>query len=216
MGLGGTTSRWYDDSECGGIRAPRHAKSRVLVRRLAIVAASAFALALPTFPTAAQSVPALMGEVTAGVGSNTTVTSHNYYGGGTTGFFRLAGVVRLGGPGQVRPILAVEHSPSCRAGCGEKLVCVSTPIGGCQHSFPAPTGTAIALGVAAGLGSRIVGAVAAGVAGYEHRAQYVTANASVRLFSHVSAVADARYIWSTDGFGERTWFAPVSGGLRVY
>lgn len=184
-----------------------------------IIPLGALILALQPCRSGAQSVPAISVEIAAGAGTHTAVTANTYYRGGTAGMLRVAGTVRLGSAGRVRPVVTVEQSPGCGFGwgCGHKLSCEVAPNGTCRQDFDEPEGMAIAFGVAAVAGNRLVGTLAVGVADYARHAQYIDANTSLRLFWRVSIVADARYIRSTtDSRGERTWFAPVSAGFRFF
>jgi hypothetical protein len=183
------------------------------MRSLVLVAAL---IGLHTTLAAAQTVPLVAVEITGGTGPHTTITPRTLYVDDNTGLLRFAGYVRLGSPARIRPVLLLEYTPGCGLGpCGESLVCIQSPRGGCYGSFREPNGTSAGLGVA-GTAWRLVGTAAAGVSFYQQRATFADASLAARLFWRISAVVDARYIRSTDDLGNHTWFTPISAGLRVY
>ena len=101
-------------------------------------------------------------------------------------------------------------------GCGHYTVCYTAPDGTCEQWFVDPLGFAVGGGVAARLNRFLAGSVTAGTGFFQHQSYYLAGNVSLRLVPHLAIVMDARHILSTDGRGSRTWFFPLSFGLKGY
>lgn len=183
------------------------------MRQLLIIAA-----ALCPSLVAAQGVPLLSVDLTRGAGRHTRQTAHVYYDGGSASFLRTAMTVRLGTSGAVRPVIVIEANSDCAflEVCGEKAVCVVAPNGSCVQSFHEPIGAAAAAGLAGTLGPYLLGAVTLGAARGERQVRYVDGSATLRLAHHLGIVAGLRHMVWTDAHGDRTWFTPISVGLRTY
>lgn len=176
------------------------------------------ALAVATTRSGAQGVPPLSIELTGGSGAHTMHTRSVYYRPARATMLRFAATARLGPAGALRPVLTIEHATNCPPffGCGEDAVCYVAPDHSCEQVFEGPSGDAAALGLAGAWSRYFNGGVAAGVAWYARRAVYLDANAALRIVPDVAWTVDARRVFSTNSRGERTWFLPVSMGVRIF
>ena len=172
---------------------------------------------LPTVASG-QSVPLVSVEVTGGGGAHSANTQNIYFVGQNAQLWRLAGMVRLGSAGRVRPVLSAEYAPGCGMGwgCGHYAICYIAPNGTCKEWFVDPMGYSVGGGVSAAPNRFLTGSITTGMGFFQQRAYYLAGNLSLRLVPHVAIVADARHILSTDGRGGRTWFFPISFGLKGY
>jgi hypothetical protein len=183
------------------------------MRRLLIIAA-----ALCPSIVAAQGVPLLSVDLTRGAGRHTLQTPHLYYFDGSASFLRTAITVRLGTAGAVRPVISIEANSDCAflEVCGDKLSCALAPDNSCFQNFHQPIGAAAGAGLAGALGPYLLGAVTVGAARGERHVRYVDGSATLRLAHHLGIVAGLRHMVWTDAHGDRTWFTPISVGLRTY
>lgn len=174
-------------------------------------------LALVPAITRSQTVPGVAVDLTGGLGSHTMRTPVIYYSDGLAGFVRFAATFRLGPPGWLRPILAVERSPGCGFGwrCAGSKNCLFAPNSHVYCDFPTPIGNAIGVGLAWSTRGAAGASVSAGQAWYAHRARYVAAGIALPVSAHIAVVGDSRYIATKDDFGDRAWMLPFSIGLRV-
>jgi len=182
------------------------------MRRFLILAA-----ALCPSIVAAQGVPALSVDLTRGEGRHTLQTPHLYYFGGTASFVRTAMTFRVGTAGAVRPVIVIEANSDCAflSVCGDKASCRIAPNNGCFQDFHQPIGSAAAVGLAGALGPSLLGAVTVGGARGERHVRYVDGSATLRLGFHLGIVVGLRHMVWTDAHGDRTWFTPISVGLRT-
>jgi len=166
----------------------------------------------------AQSVPLVSAEVTGGGGGHTSHTSQIYFVGQKAQLWRVGGALRIGSPGRVRPIVSLDYAPGCGMGwgCGHIAICYIAPNGTCAEWFVDPMGFAIGGGVAAAPNRYLAASITTGPGFFQQRSWYLAGNVSLRVVPHFAIVADARHILSTDGRGGRTWFFPVSFGLKGY
>ena len=179
---------------------------------------SALILSLAAVPAIAQSVPLVSVEVTGGRGSHTLQTRHIYYLDENAHIWRLGTTVRLGPPGRIRPIASFERTTGCGMGwgCGHNLVCYTAPDGSCKEIFGEPEGFAFGAGIAGAFSRFVTAGLTAGAGFYRQRAVIAAGNVSLRVVPHLAIVLDARTIFSTNSRGDRTWFFPLSLGLRGY
>lgn len=166
----------------------------------------------------AQGVPLVAVEITGGSGAHTMQTQNMYFFNEDARLWRFASTLRLGSRGAIRPVLSFERTTGCGPGwgCGHKAICAVAPDGTCEQFFDDPLGYSIGGGVAAAPSKYLAASVTAGAGFFRQRAGYLGGNVSLRLVPHLAIVADARHIVSTDGRGGRTWFFPISFGLKGY
>jgi len=178
----------------------------------------ALVMSLAATALSAQGVPLVSAEVTGGDGAHTLHTPGIYFQSQNARLWRAAATVRLGSSGKLRPILSVERSNGCGLGwgCGERADCPLDPDGHCEQWFVDPLGYAIGGGVAAAPNRYLAASISTGPGFFQQRSWYFSGTVSLRVVPHVALVSDARYILSTDGRGGRTWFSPISFGLKGY
>jgi hypothetical protein len=128
---------------------------------------------------------------------------------------RLAVTVRLGGPGAMRPVLLIEHSPNMSPDVGGPAPIACTQNNNCRR-FPTPHGSAVGLGLQQLLTSRLTIGAGAGVGFYQSHAGFGDVNASFRLLPHFSAVVDSRCIRVHSSDNQPLNYTPVSFGVRAY
>lgn len=135
-----------------------------------------------------------------------------YLFNGRQAYIRSGAAVRLGSPGQVRPVVTIDYSHNVR---GDQLsICGIAPNGTCREYFPATHGPSIGLGVRALLQPRTTIGVGVGVAFYESTAGFAEAEMAVRLTRRVHALVHVRQLkWRDEEL--RLWFRPVTVGVRL-
>ena len=182
------------------------------MRRFLILAAALW----PSI-VAAQGIPSLSVDLTRGAGRHTLQTPHLYYSEGSASFLRTAMTVRVGTAGAVRPVIVIEANDDCAflSVCGDKLICTLAPDNSCFQNFHQPIGSAAAVGLAGALGPSLLGAFTVGGARGERHVRYVDGSATLRLGFHLGIVVGLRHMVWTDAHGDRTWFTPISVGLRT-
>ncbi|MDF1506207.1 hypothetical protein [Roseisolibacter sp. H3M3-2] len=181
------------------------------MRRLVVLAALAGAIPAAL---AAQSVPALSLDLTYGSGAHPERAGERWFRTDAEPGAHAGLAVRLGGPGRVRPVAVVEYALDVR-GDDVALACAPAPNGGCRTPFPSTTGPSVALGVRAALGARVVAGLAAGVGRYDGPTRVVGADVAVRLTRHAGVVAALRHVRIDDPRVPRTWFRPLTAGVRL-
>jgi hypothetical protein len=187
------------------------------VRSLMLNAIARITLVMLPASLAAQAVPFLSFEGTAGDGGATTRTATATYSPPPAMHVRFGGSIRLGGPGTIRPVLSYEYSPAVHV--ENDLVGTSCDVlGGCvdHRQFRMPAGSAYGAGLRGAWGSRIVAGVGAGIAAYQHGSVYVASDVALRFARHLSLVADVRRIMWHEGDREPIHYTPISIGLRAH
>jgi hypothetical protein len=188
------------------------------VRLLMMKPIAFLTLAVLPATLAAQTVPFLSLEGTAGDGGATTHTATAEYSRPGVMLVRFGGSVRLGGPGAIRPVLSFEHSPTVHVEDG-LLSTTCRVLGTCTHEerqLQIPAGNAFGAGLRAAWGSRIVGGIGAGIGAYQHGSVYLSSDVAVRFAPHLSVVADVRRIMWREGDREPIHYTPISIGLRAH
>jgi hypothetical protein len=182
--------------------------------RRPFVLAALLAAVLPS-ALAAQTVPLVTVDLTAGRGAHRESVGERWFLSGASSRAAQATLaVRLGGRGRVRPVAVLDYSFDVRPD-DVSLLCVEAPNGSCRVSFPSTTGFGAGLGVRVAVTDRLLGGVSAGVGRYDGPTRFVGADLSARVLRRVGVVAALRHVVIDDPAWARTWFRPLTVGVRV-
>ena len=183
-----------------------------MISRLALLAV--LALALRAHDGGAQSVPAVSVDLDGGHGSTSARAGDSYFRTTNSSWVSADLAIRIGGAGQLRPVVVLGYSFKGLAG-DHTSDCPLAPNGGCLEYFPNTYGPSIGVGLRQALGKWALIGVTAGVASYDRQARFAEIDASLRVASHLAVVSEFRYIDLPVG-SARAWFTPLTFGARFY